>query len=93
MGLLERSYQPRQQVSVALAASRDEMTASSRGISGRKWDLGLTWKFAPNTAFDLAGGWLFAGKALDTFETLNGVATRRKAQDAWTVASRVRFSF
>ncbi len=60
---------------------------------GTEWDLGLTWKFAPNTTFDLVGAWLFAGRALDTFEILNGVATRRKAEDAWTVASRVRLSF
>jgi hypothetical protein len=60
---------------------------------GTEADLGMTWKFAPNTAFDLVGAWLFAGKALDTFEIVNGVATRRKAEDAWTIASRVRLSF
>ncbi len=44
---------------------------------GTEADLGMTWKFAPNTAFDLVGAWLFAGKALDTFEivTPGAVAT------------------
>ncbi len=68
---------------------------------GTEADLGFTWRFAPNTAFDLAGGWLFAGSALDTTECVGGAAVtcaggtlvKRKAQDAWTVASRVRFSF
>ncbi len=60
---------------------------------GTEADLGMTWRFAPNTAFDLSGAYLFAGKALDTFEILNGVATRRKAEDAWLIATRVRLSF
>lgn len=62
---------------------------------GTEADLGMTWKFAPNTAFDLVGAWLFAGKALDTFEipVVGAPAVRRKAEDAWTIASRVRFSF
>ncbi len=60
---------------------------------GTEADLGLSWKFAPNTAFDLVGAYLFAGSALDTTEILNGVATKRDAQDGWTVASRVRLSF
>ncbi len=60
---------------------------------GTELDLGMTWRFAPNTAFDLVGAYLWAGEALDITETLNGVATKREAQDAWTVASRVRLSF
>lgn len=60
---------------------------------GTEWDLGLIWRFAPNTAFDLAGAYLFAGEALDITEILNGVATKREAHDAWTVASRIRLSF
>ena len=60
---------------------------------GTEADLGMTWRFAPNTVFDLVGAWLFAGDALDTAETLNGVLTSREAKDAWTVAARVRLSF
>jgi hypothetical protein len=39
------------------------------------------------------GGYLWAGSALDVTEILNGVATKRQAQDAWTIASKVSFSF
>jgi hypothetical protein len=67
---------------------------------GTEADIGMTWRFAPNTVFDLVGAYLFAGGALDTRETLaapSGVAAgttaARDAQDAWTVAARVRLSF
>ena len=60
---------------------------------GTELDLGLTWRFAPNTAFDLQGGYLFAGSALNTAELLNGVHTRRDANDAYLVSARVRLAF
>ncbi len=60
---------------------------------GTEADLGLTWRFAPNVAFDLVGAWLFAGSALDTAEIQNGVVVKKDAQDAWTSAARVRLSF
>ena len=68
------------------------MEGDSRYI-GTEADLWLTWRFAPNTAFDLVGGYLFAGGALDTTELLNGVPQHREAQGAYIVAARVRFSF
>ena len=60
---------------------------------GTEIDAGTTWRFAPNTAFDLVGAYLVAGEALDITETLNGVATKREAKDAWIITSRVRLSF
>ena len=60
---------------------------------GTELELGLTWRFAPNTAFDLQGGYLFAGSALNTAEVLNGVHTRREANDAYTLAARIRLAF
>jgi hypothetical protein len=60
---------------------------------GTEINLGLTWRFAPNTAFDLVGSYLFAGDALDTAEVLNGVHTRRKANDGYQAAARVRLAF
>ncbi len=60
---------------------------------GTELELGLTWRFAPNTAFDLQGGYLFAGSALNTAEVLNGVHTRRAANDAYLVSARVRLAF
>ena len=60
---------------------------------GTEVDVGLTWRFAPNVAFDLQGAYLFAGDALETAEVLNGVHTRRESKDAYMVAARVRFAF
>jgi hypothetical protein len=60
---------------------------------GTEVNLGLTWRFAPNTAFDLEGTYLFAGAALGSAEVLNGVHTRRDPRDAYQVAARVRLAF
>jgi hypothetical protein len=63
---------------------------------GTEADLGLTWRFAPNTAFDLVGAYLFAGSALDTRVCPSGNAGgcyKEDAHDAWTVAARVRLAF
>src|SRR5262249_1989234 len=62
-------------------------------LPGTEGDPGITWRFAPNTAFDLAGAYLFAGDALDTTEVLNGVAVRRKSNDGYQVAARIRLAF
>jgi hypothetical protein len=60
---------------------------------GTEVDLGLTWRFASNTALDLQGAYLFAGDALGTAEILNGVHTRRDPNDGYMLAARVRFAF
>jgi hypothetical protein len=52
---------------------------------GTEVDLGTTWRFAPNTVFDLVGAYMFAGSALDT--------SVGDARDGWTVAARMRLSF
>jgi len=56
---------------------------------GTEADIGMTWRFAPNTVFDLVGAYLFAGEALDTLDASGS----RDAQNGWTVAARVRLSF
>jgi hypothetical protein len=48
-------------------------------------NLGLTYRFAANTAFDLVGAYFFAGDALNT--------PTGEAEDGWTAAARVRLSF
>jgi hypothetical protein len=60
---------------------------------GTEIDLGLTWRFAPNAAFDLQGAYLFAGDALGTAEVVNGVHTRRDPHDGYMVAARMRLAF
>ena len=81
------------------AVSRTTLDAQSwlEGDSrylGTEVDLGLSWRFAPNVAFDLQGAYLFAGAALGTAEVPSGgVHTRREPDDAYMVAARVRFAF
>jgi hypothetical protein len=73
---------------------------------GTEADLGFTWRFAPNAAFDLVGAWLFAGAAQDTAECqqvsstvptagtcANGRVVKKDAKDAYTLAARVRLAF
>ncbi|MGH7303974.1 MAG: hypothetical protein ACRELZ_11820 [Candidatus Rokuibacteriota bacterium] len=60
---------------------------------GTEVDLGFTWRFAPNAAFDLQGSYLFAGAALGTAELVSGVHTRRDPKDAYQLAARVRLAF
>jgi hypothetical protein len=59
---------------------------------GTEANLGLTWRFAPNTVFDLVGAYLLAGSALDANRTVGG-GDKRDAEDGWTIAARVRLSF
>jgi hypothetical protein len=67
---------------------------------GTEANLGMTWRFSANTAFDLVGGYFFAGDAFDATECTNGAATcaqslarKKSAQDAYTLAARVRLAF
>jgi hypothetical protein len=79
-------------VSRTTVDDRSWVEGDSRYI-GTEVDLGFTWRFAANTAFDLVGSYLFAGAALGTAEVLNGVHTRRDPRDAYQVAARVRLAF
>ncbi len=101
-----------------LASAAGTGTPSRTTISANSWvsgdsnylgtevNLGLTWRFSPNTAFDLVGGWLFAGSALDAAECqqvtsstptagtcAGGRVVKKDAQDAYTLAARIRLAF
>jgi len=60
---------------------------------GTEANIGTTWRFAPGLTFNLVGAYLFAGGALDTTEVINGVPTKRDAEDVYTVAAALRLSF
>ena len=77
---------------------------------GTEVNLGMTWRFSANSAFDIVGGYLFAGSALDATECRNPGAAqaaagtcnpnsgnpqlvKMPAQDAYTLAARVRLAF
>ena len=71
---------------------------------GTEANLGLTWRFAPNVAFDLVGGYFFAewgDSGFDAAECRGGAATtclggtvvKKEARDAYTLAARIRLAF
>lgn len=64
---------------------------------GTEVNLGFTWRFAPNLAFDLVGGYMFAGDALSSATSTNAVTTvvrpNTDPDDVKTVAARVRYTF
>jgi hypothetical protein len=67
---------------------------------GTEGNIGMTWRFSANTAFDLVGAYLFAGDAFDATECTNGAATcpaslarKKSAQDAYSLSARVRLAF
>ena len=79
--------------SVTRAHITGDMQGDSRYI-GTESSIGLTWKFAPNVAFDWSGAYLASGRALDTTEILSsGAIQKRKADDAYLTTARVRLSF
>jgi hypothetical protein len=80
--------------------SQNSWASGDSSYIGTEANLGMTWRFSPNAAFDLVGGYLFAGDALDTTECTNGAPTcapsltrKKSAQDAYTLAARVRLAF
>ena len=83
---------------VAGGASRTAPVAATNGgdsrYLGTEADLGLTWRFAPNTVFDLQGAYLFAGGALDTRQAVTPAGTQQfDSENGWTIAARLRLSF
>jgi len=84
-----------------LTVSERSWTEGDSRYIGTEVNIGTTWRFAPNAAVDLGGGYLAHGGALDTAECLGGTGTncaggtvvRRGANDAYQGSLRVRLSF
>ena len=76
-----------------IAVSSQSFAEGDSSYIGTEINGGFTWRFAANTAFDLAGYYLAAGSALKMTEVLNGVPVKRDQNDAYYVAARVRLSF
>src|SRR5262249_23991027 len=80
--------------------SQNSWASGDSNYLGTEANLGMTWRFSANTAFDLVGGYFFAGDGFDAAECTNGAATcspslvrKKSAQDAYTLAARVRLAF
>ena len=75
-----------------VVSDKSFVTGDSRYI-GTEINGGFTWRFAANTAFDLAGYYLSAGPALKLSEVLNGTPVKRDQHDGYYASARVRLSF
>lgn len=80
--------------------SQNSWASGDSNYLGTELNLGLVWRFSPNAAFDIVGGYLFAGDAVGAAECTNNAATCspslvrvKSAQDAYTLAVRVRLAF
>jgi len=62
---------------------------------GTELNLGLTYRFAPNVAFDLIGAYMFTGDAMNHALASDppGAPRVRDADDIYKAVARVRFTF
>jgi hypothetical protein len=58
---------------------------------GTEFNLGLTYRFAPNVAFDLIGAYMFTGEAMDHARAPGGDV--KDADNIYKAVARVRFTF
>jgi len=58
---------------------------------GTELNLGMTYRFAPNVAFDLIGAYMFTGDAMDHART--GDARVADSDNIYKAVARVRFTF
>jgi opacity protein-like surface antigen len=58
---------------------------------GFELNAGLTYRFAPNVAFDLIGAYMITGKAMDHARTVGGEV--KDADNIYKGVARVRFTF
>ena len=62
---------------------------------GTELNLGMTYRFAPNVAFDLIGAYMFTGDAMNHARATDpiGAPRVRDADDIYKLVARVRFTF
>ncbi|MEX2146626.1 MAG: hypothetical protein WED01_06385 [Candidatus Rokuibacteriota bacterium] len=58
---------------------------------GTEFNLGLTYRFAPNVAFDLVGAYMITGDAMNHARTIGG--DEKDADNVYKGVARVRFTF
>ena len=58
---------------------------------GTELNAGLTYRFAPNVAFDLIGAYMFAGDAMNHANVIGGDV--KDADNIYKAVARVRFTF
>lgn len=60
---------------------------------GTELNLGFTWRFAPNVAFDMVGSYMWAGDALGYNRTVPSPGGSPDPDNVSTVVARVRYTF
>jgi hypothetical protein len=80
-----------------IVPSNNPFNGGKENYLGNEWVLGMTYRFAPNMAFDLVGAYLIAGDALNIQRTggngNNACATACEAQDVFKASARFRVTF
>jgi hypothetical protein len=79
-----------------LSADGITSTTTSSGDSrylGTEVNAKMTYRFAPNVAFDLIGAYLFTGAAMDHQRATTAGSDREEADDVYKLTARVRFTF
>ena len=82
-----------------IATAGNPFTGGKERYLGNEWVLHLTYRFAPNVVFDIAGAALMTGPALNLQRTptgfgcaTDGIATCQ-SRDVYKIAARVRVTF
>lgn len=74
-----------------ITTAGNPFTGRKESYLGNEWVLGLTYRFAPNMSFDLAGAVLITGDALNIARTVGGPTY--EAKDVWKGSARFRVTF
>jgi len=82
---------------VGIVPSANPFNGGKERYLGNEWVLGMTYRFAPNVAFDLAGSVLLTGDALNIQRTggngNNACVTACESQDVFKGTARLRVTF
>ena len=74
---------------------RGDQVRGENSYLGTELDLGMTWRFAPNTALDLVWAYMFTGSAFDqsTNAVNQAAGVVNDAKDVYKAVARIRFTF
>jgi hypothetical protein len=77
----------------AVAGGLTPVSAGDESYLGNEWAAGLTYRFAPNVAFDLIGAVLFTGDARKHGRTSASTTDTFDAENVYRGSARIRVTF
>ena len=79
----------------SIASQRGDQIRGEENYLGTELDLGMTWRFAPNTALDLVWAYMWTGSAHDqsTNAANQAAGVVNDAKDVYKAVARIRFTF